>query len=249
VTKLDIAILNLGHIRASLLGWTLQLLPEAKEHGVELGFLTPTDRPVCQNRNKICSDFMHHDADILMMIDEDMQPQKAPWDLCNAMMAGDGHDIIAYMSPAWKPHLPSPVYWVAARLDENERFIQDFDFNGGGLMEMDAVGSGVMLIHRRVLEHPDMRAPFMDGWDDNGSRNLGHDYNFCIRAKRLGFRTWVATDHMAGHAREIELLDIAKLIGSYEQELQYRNEQIRALGGEPLSLEAPVIDGTTEAAE
>lgn len=241
---LDIVILHQNWIRAQLLPWALQMVPEAQERGYSLGFQAAASRPVCQNRNEICAAFLERGTDILMMVDADMMPQEPPWDLCDLMMAGNGHDIISYMSPAWKPKMPSPVFWVAAREDDQGRFVQDFDFNGQGVMPMDAVGSGVILIHRRVLEHPDMQAPFMDTWTPQGTREIGHDYQFCIRARKAGFGVYVAADHLAAHMREIELLDVAKIIGRYEREMQYRNEQIRALGGEPLGVDSPILGAT-----
>lgn len=248
---LDIAILNMGTVRADLIWYIVNCMHAARERGYNISLALPTDRPVCQNRNSICAHFLttppNHEA--LMMIDEDMCPTKSPFDLFDLMRdPKGGYDIIGWLSPAWRPDLDLPIYWTTARVDEDGQYRQKFDLNVGGMLEMDAVGSGVMMIARRVLEHPRMKAPFMDQWNARGFRKLGHDYNFCRRAKRVGFRVWVATEYKAFHARRVELLTVAKLIGDFVDALQAKDQQIIALGGTPLDMTRPLTEMDIEEA-
>jgi hypothetical protein len=85
-----------------------------------------------------------------------------------------------------------------------------------------AVGTGCVLIHRRVLEAVwaahEKRTPFpcfeFAPWkrvDDDGTEHLdimGEDYTFCFRAAALGFPAYVDTEIEAGHNKTITLTSV-----------------------------------------
>lgn len=72
---------------------------------------------------------------------------------------------------------------------------------GQGVVEVDWAGSGGMLIHRSVVEAIGW-PPFLDVWEKGrGARTLGHDVNFCLRAKEKGFKTYVDTTLESDHGK------------------------------------------------
>jgi hypothetical protein len=79
----------------------------------------------------------------------------------------------------------------------------DIDLNNG-VVEVDAIGSGVMMIARRVLEA--IPHPFRNDYDPEGIKTRGLDSNFCRRAKKLGYSVWVDTNNKSSHWTTMDLL-------------------------------------------
>lgn len=72
---------------------------------------------------------------------------------------------------------------------------------GNGVVEVDWVGSGGMLIHRDVIDAVEW-PPFVDVWEEGrGVRSEGHDVHFCTRAKAKGFRIFVDTSVKSSHGK------------------------------------------------
>ena len=74
---------------------------------------------------------------------------------------------------------------------------------GEGVVPVDWVGSGGLLIHRDVVDAVGW-PPFEDVWKKgSGIRWMGHDVNFCLRAKEQGYQTYVDTDVISAHGKWI----------------------------------------------
>ena len=224
-----VAVLTQGTVRAEMM---LTMVQWAQNGGWHM-YLAATDtKPTTDNRNRICAGFleMEQAPDVLLMIDEDIFVRRCPVPLVHDMMAPDSaYDVVGLMCPTWRPDRSAsePILWAAHNLD-GETLVQNIDLNAQGLCEVDLVGSGAILIRRRVLEHPDMRAPFMDVFDADGLRKRGHDYEFCIRAKAAGFRVWLARDYVCGHSRQLEMLDVARMQHAWDNErAMYERELMR----------------------
>lgn len=72
---------------------------------------------------------------------------------------------------------------------------------GKGVVEVDWVGSGGLLIHAEVIRDIGW-APFRDVWEpDRGIRLSGHDVEFSVRAKEAGHRIFVDTDVCSDHGK------------------------------------------------
>lgn len=70
---------------------------------------------------------------------------------------------------------------------------------GRGVVEVDWVGSGGLLVHKSVIDAIGW-PPFLDVWSPGkGFRDSGHDINFCVRAKEKGFKIYVDTDVKSDH--------------------------------------------------
>jgi len=217
-----VAPLNLGMIRPELAyaiaHWVLT-------GGDRLRVLIDPDansKPTSDNRNRTCSRFLAHPdkPEVLFMVDADIAaPSPIPYAL--KMCEQDSpYDIIGMLCPAWQPitYPDAPLRWMAFDLSPEGRLVQDkAKLNAPGLLRWDLVGSGALLIHRRVLEDPSMAAPFADRFDGRGFRVSGHDFEFCRRAGMAGYKTWVAMDARCGHQVTVDLADVARLLAHAEQ--------------------------------
>jgi 2-polyprenyl-3-methyl-5-hydroxy-6-metoxy-1,4-benzoquinol methylase len=72
---------------------------------------------------------------------------------------------------------------------------------GKGVIEVDWVGSGGLLIHRSVLQEIGW-PPFLDEWAPGMSfRKVGHDVTFSERVKAAGFKIYVDTSINSAHGK------------------------------------------------
>jgi len=204
---IQISILNQGWIRAES---AFLLTKWVRESPYNLFLTLPADKPIMHNRNKIVERFLKTDADYLLMLDDDIIPPAgfltlADYDkdiiggLCFACKNREGRDIIIPLALEKKKAERKDIKWkyrpVKLRGDE-------------GLVEVDAVGTGAILIARRVLEHPKMKPPFVDYYDKDGLRVEGLDLSFCRRAKENGFKVYTHTDYACSHWTEMDLMQI-----------------------------------------
>jgi len=166
-------------------------------------------RPVDAARNEIVDLFLQSDCEYLLMIDADMADdtdyQTQPRFLELAKL---GKDIIGALGLMWKDEegvIPNILDY-----DEKEEGLKiKRTFVIGDIVEADAIGSGVMMIHRRVLEKLDPPY-FKYVYDDKGMLALGQDFFFCQKAKEAGFRIYTYTGILTSHYQNINLLDIFK---------------------------------------
>lgn len=123
-------------------------------------------------------------ADALLLIDPDMVfPRNA---LAALIERGGDRDILGatYMQRC-------PGGWTHGfELDGSRIDVS----RGGDVREVASIPCGFMLIRRRVLEAlkgegdlPFFRYPFIQGSPDS----ISEDYDFCRRARELGFQVWV----------------------------------------------------------
>ena len=202
---IDVCVLHTGWVRYEVVAYLVNILG-ARTHSLIIRMSHA--QPVAHNRNKIAQSFLRSDADYLLMIDSD---QAIDCDLLK--YAKNDLDIVGFPSPVFKVDQPAdPIKWNLWM--ENEKG----ERTGGAiradqpLVQVAGVGTGAILIARRVLEHPDMRAPFMDRWDEDGIRTESEDYTFCQRARAAGFEIWAATDSLIGHIKEVDLKHIVELM-------------------------------------
>jgi hypothetical protein len=104
-----------------------------------------------------------------------------------------GVDIVQPMCVTRKPPYNPYGYRFA---DGDYHTIPWAKFPKSGLFEVDAVGTGGMLVHRRVFD------AMPDPWFEEGKlgpEHLGEDLWFCKKAKELGFKIYVDCDNPMGH--------------------------------------------------
>ena len=131
--------------------------------------------------------------------------------------------------------LPYPFVGTMTPAIVNYKNLDDFDEGMAdvipgpdGVADVNGTGMGCTLIRRSVLEHPEMRYSTIyetrDGKVKNevdeddapepifrfhrrpsGRWEMGEDYDFCIRAKRLGFNIKIRMKSICGHLKTIDL--------------------------------------------
>ncbi len=155
---------------------------------------------------------MAGDCDFWLSIDADNPPEKNPLDLVEL-----DKDIIGCPTPIW--HYTGkagerPIYWNAYQYDESTGAYREWP-NREGLQKVDAVGTGCIMMSRRVFEDPEMRrGAFTRKLNADGTVDKGNDISFCERATEQGFEIWCHYDYPAGHMVEIELNEASRAFNS-----------------------------------
>ncbi len=165
--------------------------------------------PYAHNMNAIALDVVRGGYDYWITFDDDNPPRSNPIDLVFL-----GKDIIGCPTPVWCFNRPDklPYFWsVFTELPDglHEPYKGPFD----GLQRVDAVGSGCMVIARRVLEA--VRAPFMRQWDENGIVTLGCDLSFCRKARAAGFEVYAHYGHPCRHFKTVDLTEVVESIAHW----------------------------------
>lgn len=163
-------------------------------------------------RNEIVRKFLKTECDVLLMVDDDVVPHRDVLAMSQYVRlaeiitaTGPRYDIVGapYML------LRQPIAMIATPCVFNRgegggyRFIPE-TFSQDGLVPCDAMGSGCMMIARRVLE--DKRCmPFSLGVDEDGVMVMTEDIIFCLRAKEAGYTIAADYSRFADHWNEISL--------------------------------------------
>jgi len=184
-------------------------------------------------RNDIAKLVLDKKIDRVWMIDDDITPERNIFDLLEV-----DADIVAPLMPTLKWSLTEDTFdFTVAYAAGVYRDIDDLKSNydpelTGGVIDVDMVGTGCTLIRRKVLEDPAMRYPSSDLKDDdppaifkfqkksNGSYKSGEDEDFCVRAKRLGYRIKLHTGIEVGHMKMVNVAHILKMKRFYQSAAQ-----------------------------
>lgn len=198
--KVQVVVLTLGWLRAEQRDFMVALSRDDR-YGIVMG--KRNAKPVTNNRNQIVKIFLDSPPEhkFLLMMDNDVVP------LCNPLdYVEHDLDVVVFPCPLWRPAAGSknPVVWNIRQRDEEGQLIIG-KIRASGLREISEGGTGAILIARRVLEHPAMRAPFVEEADEYGVSTLGHDLAFCARAREAGFRIWAALDCPCSHWDTLDL--------------------------------------------
>ena len=190
-----VAILNQGWIRPEMAN-LVSKLGEQRKYNLTASY--PAKKPITNNRNSIVKKFLETDYDYLLMMDADCPPPENVLEL-----ADYDKDIIGAVCFGYLKDMLIPF-----AMKQNERGTYDIIDTeiGNGVVECDAIGTGVMMIARRVLEN--MPFPFRNEYDPEGLKVKGLDFNFCRRAKKLGYKVWVNTDMLVSHWTTVDLKEI-----------------------------------------
>jgi hypothetical protein len=158
------------------------------------------------------NDFLDHNEDYWLSMDDDNPPCKNPLD-----MVSEDRDIVGFPTPVWHSAVPGdrPFYLNALRkVEDGYKPVDIID----GWQEVDAIGSGCFMVSRRVMQALRYDKPFMRQWGKDGRVTLGGDYSFCEKARARGFRIWVHSDYICDHFNELPLNEVIMRFGQmYEQ--------------------------------
>jgi hypothetical protein len=220
--KIDIVILSMDVMHRELV-MRLLALSRDKRYNITVG--TATARPRANNRCQICKEFVDNERrpDWLLMIDEDTVPHGdfLSW-------VESDYDVISIATPCWKPisHPESPIVWNVQLDPTLEKLAPAVSVGPGTLsytlpsdkpvIDVASAGTGAVFIRRAVLEHPAMRAPFKNLYNEFGIRLVGADLNFCTRAREAGFKVVSVLQNPCSHYRTVDLLAVAKFMGGLQ---------------------------------
>ena len=153
------------------------------------------------------------DADFVLFVDDDIVVEPHTLE----RMLAYGHDIVAGLCTRRQdPPEPNFRQW----LDEMQGYgvIRKWG-DHGKLRRVDAVGTGLMLVSRKVIEHmalayhPEMFRQTGNGFWFEFLKNpqggeWGEDMSFCWKATRLGYPIWVDTgitpQHLGDYGYTVE---------------------------------------------
>jgi hypothetical protein len=204
--KVLITVTNTHWIHKAVVFVLLKLFNDRR---YEIKIMLPTHKPYVNNLNHIVKDFHKGEYDFWLNIDSDNPPLKNPLDLVIL-----NRDIIGLPTPIWhfkgEKKGERPVYWNAYDYDQRSGAYREHQLREG-LQLVDAVGTGCVLIARRVFEDPVMRqAPFMRTWSGEGTVDKGNDISFCERARKQGFEIYAHFDYSCDHFSEMSMNEMVR---------------------------------------
>ena len=203
-------ILHLGTIHAGLESSVVAWMHDYREK-YQFSFFLPTARPIPNNRNKICKQFIEGDWDILFMFDEDNFPIKNPFsilehdlDVCGGVYPGrssKGFNFHAFDLD--KEKYPKEIFFKFLPSDRR-----------AGIQQVDAVATGCIAIKRHVIEKMYKKgwAPFEELFDKYGIMVTSDDMAFCIKCMKLGIKVHADWGVICDHFKENSLLQCVELI-------------------------------------
>jgi len=172
-------------------------------------------------RNRICKRFLASNADVLLMIDDDMVV--SGWDSLRVLTTPD-YDIAAPLQLMFDSGIDEatgeikPAVKPCAFMYDTEAdgYRQLYPAPGVTHTECGAVGGGMIAIRRRVLEDPKMLlAPDLDPpalfrtrFAPNYERVRGNDVDFCHRAGQCGYVVKVNWGARTGHLKTVDLYQV-----------------------------------------
>jgi len=205
-SKVLLAVPNTGYVHKHVVIAIINIMRDAR---AKTTLIMPSHRPTTDNRHRIVKDFLDGDFDFLISIDSDNPPRNNVLDLVFLDL-----DVVGCPTPVWANKLRGgyPIYWNALHAVDGG-FHPHHVTENEGLVEVDAVGAGCLIVARRVLEK--VKQPFADKFDGLGFRDMGHDYSFCVKAKEAGFRVFAHYKYPCMHFNEIEISEIIGAFGDY----------------------------------
>ena len=168
-------------------------------------------QPVERSRNLLVELFLKSDCEYLLMIDDDIVPPDNIMELVE-----HDKDVVAGLCYACNSY--SGIFPVAYQKTDKGMFRGSYNLIGTGndtenkgLLKVDLVGSGCIMIHRHVfarLDKPYFKFIFND---DLTQIEESEDFDFCNRVIEAGMEVYVDTDRACGHLKAVDLKEILKM--------------------------------------
>lgn len=205
-----------GNLHADLVEWMFAV----SSPDVRLDIVK--EKPVVSSRNAVVHRFLASDADVLLSADSDMIPfldgedRRGGLDLLAEAIARDDVDVVSGIALKCGRDGPEPVLerFEDATL-RRTRLLHEILAAPRGLHEVaDGFSGGANLMFTREVAQAFLDKGtfwFEDVFDRDpasatfGRRIMGQDIWFWVKARELGFRTWVDTRVFWGHSKERDL--------------------------------------------
>lgn len=180
--------------------------------GHELTLNMQTASPIDNCRNMIIRDFLESDSQFLVFVDSDNPPPSNVLDLVDLDLDIIIAPTLIMHSDLWTNGQGRiPMHWNTFVWSERDDRWTDHK-NHNGLQEIDAGGTGCIIIARRVLEQ--VKPAFYRTWHEDGTVDKGSDLLFCQRAKEAGFRVWAHYDYRCGHFKTVNLKTLNEMLAA-----------------------------------
>jgi len=190
--KIQIALPTDGYIHHKVVGNLLATILNTKH---KINTVVSTMKGIGEHRNVLVKDFLKGDCDYLVMIDSDNPPPTNFLDLIDL-----DKEVIGLPTPINMDYIQgiTNVCWNIFK--EDGLPVKE---KGEGLQEVNAVGSGVIIIRRDVLEK--VEHPFTTIRNADDLRIVGTDLAFCQRCKEKGIKIWTHWDYKCSHFKELDI--------------------------------------------
>lgn len=200
--KILISVPNTHWIHKHVVHKLMLLLLDGRH---KTNIIMPSHKPYENNLHHIVRDVVEGDWDFWLNIDSDNPPMQNPLDLVEL-----DKDIIGLPTPVWHftDNGERPVYWNGYDyVPEKDAYKEHA--RKEGLQRVDAVGTGCILIARRVFENTEMqKGAFTRKLHPDGTVEKGNDISFCERATEQGFEIYCHYDYPCMHFSELELNEV-----------------------------------------
>jgi len=189
---------------------TACLMKLQQDKRYRLKFEFPSHKPYENNLHHIINTFLNGSYDFWLNIDSDNPPMKNPLDLIEL-----DKDIIGLPTPVWHflddgKKQERPVYWNAYDYVSNKDAYSEHNPRNG-LQQVDAVGTGCILIARRVFLNENMqKGAFTRKLYKDGTVKKGNDISFCERARNQNFEIFCHYDYPCQHFNNLELNEVVR---------------------------------------
>lgn len=171
-------------------------------------------------RELMANESIKQGMDLVLMMDDDQIIPKNMFERLYATMQKTGADIVSPMVTQ-RVHPFHPVMWkqsyseIDGKKYINNEFVSDYDPNS--VVEVDAVGFGVVLIKTEAIKK--IKAPRFFS-----NTHLGEDIFFCIKARgEAGAKIVMDTSIKVGHMRPPEMATEWDYIKANKLEDKFKN--------------------------
>ena len=148
-------------------------------------------------RNRIVEQAMKHDCTHILFLDADMT---FPSDMIEKLLEHDKDIVSGLYFQRDVGHLP-----VAMKSINDREYRRLNKHEMGGLVEVDAVGTGCLLVKREAFEKIGFPWFYYHTYDDGVWHT--EDVIFCRTAKKKGLKIFVDTDVKCGHIISYEITE------------------------------------------
>jgi GT2 family glycosyltransferase len=168
-----------------------------------------------KQRNRVVKKFLETKSDWLLMIDSDEVLTTEAFDkLIETAHEKDRPIVAGLVFASFDTGEPYPMPLPTIFLDAPEGFLPLHKYDKDSVFQVDAAGTGCLLVHRSVLEAMRENADEHQGtdwcWFWDGPINgdwIGEDLQFCRRVRSLGFPIYVHTGAILPHSKSYLLSD------------------------------------------
>ncbi|MCK5017976.1 MAG: hypothetical protein KAS32_13050 [Candidatus Peribacteraceae bacterium] len=208
-------LIAIPHTGNTVTGLERKLCKWFDESGYDGEFYFSQMNPTYSNRNSICKYFLKKTNHThLLFIDSDTVPFDNPFNLVKR-----DKPVVGGVYPMWKiDHFE----WLAMVKRPDGQFRTTPERKG--LVEVEGLGAGCMLIKREVFKG--IKAPFADLVREDGTRSVGHDYAFCQKVRKKGFKVYADWEVLCDHVKLVPLMTVVKALKkSYDEGIKIGKKQ------------------------